>query len=316
MVTGAAGFIGSALAERLLQDGHHVVLLDSFTDFYDPAIKRDRVAAILRAHPDAVLLERDLCSTDSVVPLGDIEVVFHLAGQPGVRSWGPGFREQLNRNVLATQLLLEAAAGVDLHRFVFASSSSIYGNVEAAATREESVAEPVSPYGVTKLACEQLVHAYRQAWPFRTVILRYFTVYGPGQRPDMAFHRFIRAIQENRGIEVFGDGDQLRDFTFISDAVSATASAATSEGATGHTINVGGGRPCSINECIKILAEIAGHEVEVRYLPPQLGDVRQTSADISRAERELGYIPSVSLEEGLRREWDWLASHRSQRAIG
>lgn len=307
LVTGAAGFLGSHLAEKLLHDGHSVILLDSFTDFYEPRLKRRRVAELL-SHSTATLRECDLVTADLVRPLSEVDVVFHLAGQPGVQAWGPGFRLYLERNIMATQRLLEAAVAVDLSRFIYASSSSIYGDSELDPTPEDATPAPLSPYGVSKLAGEHLVTAYGRAGPLPVVILRYFTVYGPGQRPDMAFHRFITAVQHGRRVEVFGDGTQARDFTFVSDAVMATVSASDSAAAVGHAINVGGGAVTSINDCLRILARIAGHEIEVRNLAARPGDSQRTSADISRARRELRYAPRVGIEEGLRLEWDWLAS--------
>jgi len=312
LVTGVAGFIGSHLAERLLADGHRVIGIDCFTDYYPRAIKEQNLAA-LRAHAHFTFVEEDLLRADLVSLAGrGVEWVFHLAAQAGVRaSWGNSFEIYTQNNILATQRLLEAARNARVSRFVFASSSSIYGDAETLPTREEVTPLPISPYGVTKLACEHLARLYFRHYGVPTVALRYFTVYGPRQRPDMAFHKFIRAALENREIVVYGDGEQTRDFTFVADAVDGTVRAAQ-YGEAGAVYNLGGGARVSVNAVLHELEAILGKRVMVRYAEPQAGDVRHTSADCTRAARVLGYVPRMSLREGLRAEVEWVRGQKAE----
>jgi nucleoside-diphosphate-sugar epimerase len=301
LVTGVAGFIGSHLAERLVDAGASVVGIDSFTTYYDPELKRRNVEGL--AGLDAfTLVEGDLRDMDLGDSLAGVDVVYHLAAQPGVRrSWGKEFEIYLNENLLALQLLLEAVRSAQISRLVFASSSSIYGDAESFPTPETASPRPVSPYGVTKLAGEHLCHLYFSRFGVPIVMLRYFTVYGPRQRPDMAFSRFIEAAARDQEIEVFGDGEQSRDFTYVEDAVGATIAAA-SEGHPGAVYNVAGGSQATVGEVIERLEALLGRGVRVRHLPPVPGDARHTSADITSARRDLGYAPSVRLEDGLARQ--------------
>jgi UDP-glucuronate 4-epimerase len=304
LVTGVAGFIGSRLAARLLDEGHEVVGLDAFTPYYEVAQKRAALEPLLRRDRPLRFEEADLRTAD-LRDLTSVDAVFHLAAQPGVRtSWGPSFEDYVGHNVLGTQRLLEACRREDPPRFVLASSSSVYGEAERHPTPEDLRPRPVSPYGVTKLAAEHLMEAYGVGFGIPAVALRYFTVYGPGQRPDMAFHRFIRAALTGEEIEVYGDGEQTRDVTFVSDAVEATVAAASAD-ATGP-VNVGGGSRVAVNEVLGILGGLVGRELAVvrRDAPP--GDVRHTSADLTRAREVLGYRPAVGIEEGLARELEWL----------
>lgn len=304
LVTGSAGFIGSRLAARLLDGGHEVRGVDAFTPYYEPADKRANLEP-LRARDGFSFDELDLRNATLSVP-ADVEVVFHLAAQPGVRaSWGATFDDYLGHNVLATQRLLEACREAGTPRVVMASSSSVYGEAERHPTPEDVTPRPVSPYGVTKLACEALLTAYAANFGLPSVVLRYFTVYGPGQRPDMAFHRFIRAALTGGTIEVFGDGEQTRDVTFVDDAVGATIAAAATDGPTGP-VNVGGGSQVALNEVIEAIERLTGRELRIERRDAAPGDVRHTSADLGRARATLGYEPQVGLEEGLRREVDWL----------
>jgi nucleoside-diphosphate-sugar epimerase len=306
LVTGAAGFIGSHLSERLIDAGHEVTALDAVTDYYDADVKRTNLKAV--AERGARTVEADLRTADLPVLVAGTDVVFHLAGQPGIRaSWGERFSDYLSHNVLATQRLLEASAAAGAGRFVFASSSSVYGDAERHPTPEDAPPAPVSPYGVTKAAAEHLVGAYHRATGLPVVSLRYFTVYGPRQRPDMAFNRFMHAAIEGRPIEVYGDGEQGRDVTFVADAVAATVAAAGSAAAVGRTINVGGGSVVTVNECLRLLREVSGRELEVVHLEAQVGDARRTSADLTLARDVLGYRPGTGLEDGLRAEWEWVA---------
>lgn len=304
-VTGVAGFIGSHLAERLSADGHRVIGIDCFTNYYPRAIKEQNLA-VLRQQPRFTFVEDDLLRADLPVLMNGVDWVFHLAAQAGVRaSWGKSFEVYTQNNIWATQRLLEAARGARVQKFVFASSSSIYGDAETFPTREDVTPQPISPYGVTKLACEHLARLYWRNYGVPTVGLRYFTVYGPRQRPDMAFHKFIRAALEDREIVIYGDGEQTRDFTFVADAVEGTVLAAL-RGEAGAVYNLGGGARVSVNAVLRELERIIGKRVRVRYDAPQAGDVRHTSADCTRAANDLGYAPRVMLAKGLRAEVEWL----------
>jgi UDP-glucuronate 4-epimerase len=301
LITGAAGFIGSHLAERLVDGGATVVGIDSFTTYYDPQLKRRNLEA-LSASGEFRLVEGSLRETDLGELLAGIDLVFHLAAQPGVRrSWGREFEIYLDENLLATQFLLEAVKERSIERFVFASSSSIYGDAERLPTLESATPRPVSPYGVTKLAAEHLCQLYFSRFGVPTVALRYFTVFGPRQRPDMAFTRFIGAALANREIEVFGDGLQSRDFTYVDDAVSATL-AAGQKGRAGDVYNVAGGAQATVIEVIEILGELLGRTPAVRHLPAVPGDARHTGADIAKARDDLGYGPTIGLREGLAKQ--------------
>lgn len=280
LVTGAAGFIGSHLVERLLADGATVTGVDCFTDYYDPALKRANLAAAL-THPRFRLIESDLGVAD-LSALPDAQVVFHQAAQAGVRaSWGADFAAYVHHNVLATQRLLERYRGAPLERFVYASSSSVYGEAERYPTDETLLPRPFSPYGVTKLAGEHLALLYARNFGLPVVALRYFTVYGPRQRPDMAFHRFCRAMLAGEPITVYGDGKQSRDFTFIADAIEGNVRAWRSEQATG-VYNVGGGSQVEVLEAIGILEEALGMKATVRFEPRPPGDPLRTRAEASR----------------------------------
>jgi UDP-glucuronate 4-epimerase len=303
LVTGAAGFIGSHLVGRLLDDGVTVRGVDRLSDYYDPALKRANLAPLLD-RDGFELVEGDLNDLDAGELIGDVEVVYHVAGQPGVRaSWGTEFEIYLRDNVLGTQCLLEAARERELDRFVLTSSSSIYGDAEHFPTTEDEKPAPVSPYGVTKLAAEHLANLYQRSFDVPTVILRYFTIFGPGQRPDMAFSRFIQAALDGSKIEVFGDGLQERDFTYVEDAVEATISAA-SRGRPGATYNVAGGNSATVADVLEVLAKLVDGELSVEHRPPMPGDARKTGADTSRAREDLGYAPRTPLAEGLTRQFE------------
>ena len=306
LVTGAAGFIGSHLCERLLELGHQVIGVDAFTDYYPRPVKEANLAA-LRGQPGFRLVEADLTRAELTGLVGEADFVLHQAGQPGVRpSWGSHFDEYVARNILATQRLLEAARGSKrLRRVVFASSSSVYGQARELPLREESLPQPYSPYGVTKLAAEHLCRLYHQNFGVPIVALRYFTVYGPRQRPDMGFHRFILAALGDRPIPVYGDGEQTRDFTYVADAVEANLLALTAPVA-GGLFNIGGGSRVSVNEILRTLEEVLGVAVRREGQPEQPGDVRHTWADTTRARELLGFTPRVSLRTGLGHQVAWL----------
>jgi UDP-glucose 4-epimerase len=303
LVTGAAGFIGSHLVERLLGQGVRVTGVDAFTDYYDPARKRANLAGPL-AHARFGLLTLDLGEAD-LAALPDVDVVFHLAAQPGVRaSWGSEFASYAHHNVLATQRLLERYRAVRLQRFVYASSSSVYGDAERYPTAEDLLPRPFSPYGVTKLAGEHLVLLYARNFGTPATALRYFTVYGPRQRPDMAFHRFCRALLRDETITVYGDGRQSRDFTFVTDAVDATVRAWERGGAPA-TYNVGGGSQVEVREVVGLLERLVGVKAQVRFeaMPP--GDPLRTRADATRLREGLGAVPATGIEQGLAAEVAW-----------
>jgi UDP-glucose 4-epimerase len=307
LITGVAGFIGSHLAEALIARGWNVTGLDSFTDYYARSVKEGNLAS-LRGRPGFRMIEGSVQHTDLAALLDDKTHVFHLAAQAGVRkSWGRDFRTYTENNVDASQRLLEACVGRPLHRFVYASSSSLYGDNVSIPMREDALPQPVSPYGVTKLAAEQLCHLYFVNHGVPTTSVRYFTVYGPRQRPDMAFHRFIRASLDGTPLTLYGDGEQTRDFTFVADAVAATI-AAGERGIPGRAYNIGGGSRVSMNRVLEIIGRVAGKPLDVRREPPQKGDMRDTYADTTLARADLGFAPSVTLEQGIEAEYRWLAS--------
>ena len=305
VVTGCAGFIGSHLSEALVQRGHEVVGIDCFTDYYPRPAKESNLSA-LRLSPHFVFIEANLLEYDLSRLLEGVDYVFHQAAQAGVRaSWGQNFSVYTENNVLATQRLLEEAKALPIKRLVYASSSSIYGDAKELPVTEETLPQPISPYGVTKLAAEHLCRLYWVNFRVPTVSLRYFTVYGPRQRPDMAFHKFFRAMLKGDEITLYGDGDQTRDFTFVSDAVAANL-ACMDAPVSGDLFNVGGGSRISVNRVLELMQSISGREARIRRIDDQKGDVRHTFADTTRAREALGFSPSVSTEEGLRREWEWI----------
>jgi UDP-glucose 4-epimerase len=309
LVTGVAGFIGSTLAEALIRRGETVVGIDCFTDYYGRDIK-ERNLAWLRQQPGFRFVESPLQTVDLDDLLSGVTHVFHLAAQAGVRkSWGSDFLTYTTHNVDATQRLLEAVKERALTRFVYASSSSVYGDAVAIPMREDTMVQPLSPYGVTKLAAEHLCLLYTANYGVPTVSLRFFTVYGPRQRPDMGFHRFMRAALDQAPITLYGDGEQTRDFTFVDDIVAALM-AAGDRGPAGGVYNIGGGSRVSINAVLDQIAQIAGHPLDIRREAAQKGDMRDTFADTSRARADLGFAPSTSLAAGLRAEFDWLKGLR------
>jgi nucleoside-diphosphate-sugar epimerase len=307
LVTGAAGFIGSTLSDQLVAGGADVVGLDCFADYYPRAIKERNIAGLLKG-PRFRFVESTIQEADLTSALGGCTHVFHLAAQAGVRkSWGRDFAIYTINNIEATQVLLEAVtASAGIQRFVYASSSSVYGDNVPMPMREDALPQPVSPYGVTKLAAEQLCYLYYINHRVPTVALRYFTVYGPRQRPDMGFHKFLRAAIRKEPVSLYGDGEQTRDFTFVHDAVGATIAAAT-KGVPGRVYNVGGGSRVSMNQVIDIIGRVSGRQLIVNREDAQKGDMRHTYADTALAHRDLDFAPRVGLEAGLAAEFTWLS---------
>jgi nucleoside-diphosphate-sugar epimerase len=305
LVTGAAGFIGSSLADALTRRGDDVIGLDCFTDYYGRDIK-DANLAPLRERSNFRFVEDTIQSVPLDALLEGVTHIYHLAAQAGVRkSWGQDFLTYTTHNVDATQRLLEAVKTRPLTRFVYASSSSVYGDGVAIPMRENAYVQPLSPYGVTKLAAEHLCLLYTANYNVPTVSLRFFTVYGPKQRPDMGFHRFLRAAITGTPITLYGDGEQTRDFTFVDDIVAALM-AAGDRGRAGAVYNIGGGSRVSINQVLAQIEQIAGRPLDIRREPAQKGDMRDTFADTSLARTELGFTPRTSLADGLRAEYAWL----------
>ena len=308
VVTGAAGFIGSHLCERLLGDGYRVTGIDNFTDYYDPARKRANLSASL-ASSDFTLIEEDLNCCDLPGLFSDAVCVFHLAAQAGVRmSWGREFNHYIESNILATQKILETLRERGSTRLVYSSSSSVYGETTDLPMKEDHPTRPLSPYGATKLSAENLCELYRVNFGIDYRALRYFTVYGPRQRPDMAFSRFITAALTGGQIEVYGDGRQTRDFTFIADAVEANILAFRYEG-LGTIFNIGGGSRVSILDILDIISKQVDRRLDIQYLERAKGDVLDTLADTTRAEKELGFRPTVAIEDGIKQEIAWYRAH-------
>jgi nucleoside-diphosphate-sugar epimerase len=307
LVTGAAGFIASHLSGQLLDRGAEVIGIDCFADYYPRPIKEANLEA-LGSRPGFSFIESTIQGADLDRLLDGVTHVFHLAAQAGVRkSWGHDFQVYTTNNIEATQVLLEACVGKPLHRLVYASSSSVYGDAATIPMREDAVPHPLSPYGVTKLAAEHLCHLYSANHGVPATSVRYFTVYGPRQRPDMAFNRFLKAARRGDPIAVFGDGGQTRDFTFVTDAVAGTI-AAGERGVPGRAYNLGGGSRVSLNEVLDIIGRVTGQPLHIERGPAQKGDVRDTYADTSLARTDLGFQPTVSLADGLAEEYRWLAS--------
>jgi nucleoside-diphosphate-sugar epimerase len=307
LVTGAAGFIGSHLTKRLRNEGYDVIGVDSFTDYYDIALKRANAEAAIRA--GVKFIEEDLNVVDLESMLDGVDVIFHLAGQPGVRSsWGTDFSTYTYCNIETTQRLLEASRGSrTLQRLVYASSSSVYGNAQRYPTSENDRPQPVSPYGVTKLAAEHLCSLYATSFEVPTVSLRYFTVYGPGQRPDMAFTRFAIAAVRGDEITVYGSGEQTRDYTYVDDVVNANLLAATRDISPGTVLNVAGGSHTSVNEVLQIFEELAGSKFSVTRVKAVAGDVLRTGGDTAAIRSVLGWRPTMSLREGIALQFGWAA---------
>jgi nucleoside-diphosphate-sugar epimerase len=305
LITGVAGFVGSHLAEKLLAEKYDVVGIDKFLDNYPRRFKQKNLEPFLK-HTKFKFLEADLLQVDLRELLMDISYVFHLAAQPGVRSsWGDEFIQYSQNNIMATQLLLEASKESRVKKIVYASSSSVYGDTADLPMREEGNARPVSPYGVSKLAAEHLCYLYWKAYGVPTVSLRFFTVYGPRQRPDMFFHIFMDCLRKNEVVPLYDDGEQTRDFTYCGDIVDGLLAAAVYPGA-GEVFNLGGGTESSVLNAIHIVEKISGLKAKLKTFERQKGDVRHTRARLDSATEKLRYCPKFSLEEGLAQQWHWI----------
>lgn len=305
LVTGVAGFIGSQLAARLLEEGHDVHGVDAFTSAYPSRLKHHNLDA-LRNRRRFKFDEADIRDVGLEPLLDPVDVVFHLSAIAGVRaSWRRGFRDYVEHNILATQRLLEAARHTSRPRIVYASSSSVYGNADRYPVQEDDPKQPLSPYGVSKLSAEHLCETYAEAFNLQVVTLRYFSVYGPRQRPDMGVHRIIEAALSGATFTVFGDGNQVRDMTYVGDVVNATIRAAEASVPAGTVVNVAGGSQVSLKELITLIGEIAGAAVNVEHTPAQPGDVNRTDGDTTKAREILGWEPKTRLDEGLSEQIEW-----------
>jgi UDP-glucose 4-epimerase len=305
LVTGAAGFIGSHLSAALLESGATVTGIDCFTDYYPRPLKEANLATV-KDRPGFTFVEAALQDIDLKPLVAGATHVFHLAAQAGVRkSWGRDFDVYTRNNIEATQRLLEAMVGMPIQKYVYASSSSVYGDHVPLPMREDTYLQPLSPYGVSKLAAEHLGQLYWANHGVPAVSLRYFTVYGPRQRPDMGFHRFLTAVRDGKPITVYGDGEQTRDFTFVGDIVAANMAAAE-RGTPGSVYNIGGGSRVTLNHVLELIGRVTGKQVAIQREPDQKGDMRHTYADTSAARRDLGFNPKVTLENGLDQQYRWL----------
>lgn len=307
VITGVAGFIGSHLAEKLLLLGHEVVGVDRFLDNYAREFKDSNLSHLVK-HPAFTFINHDLVHMELRQLLEKADYVFHLAAQPGVRaSWGEEFSHYSHNNILATQVLLETCKQAKVKKFVYASSSSVYGDTDDLPMRESGRTRPVSPYGVSKLAAEHLCYLYWKAFGIPAVSLRFFTVYGPRQRPDMFFHILMRRLFLGEEIPLYDDGQQSRDFTYCTDIVDGLSAAAFYPGC-GEVFNLGGGGEITLLDAIALVEKISGRKAKLKGLDRQRGDVRRTRASLHQAKKRLGYKPLVSLEEGLARQWEWISS--------
>ena len=304
LITGCAGFIGSHLTERFLEN-NEVIGMDCFADYYPREVKEENMSGFIN-NPRFHFMEEDILKTDLEKILPQVDIVYHIAAQAGVRaSWGENFKIYTDNDILATQRLLEACKGKKLKKFVYSSSSSVYGDVKSLPMKETDMPRPISPYGVSKLAGEHLCNLYHKNFGIPVISLRYFTVYGPRQRPDMAFNRFVKAIESGGEIKIFGDGKQTRDFTFVSDIVDGTINAGESSINDG-AFNLAGGSRISVLEVISILEELTGKKAKLKHIDAQKGDVRDTYGDISKSQNILGYKPKVKIRDGLERYIEWL----------
>lgn len=309
LITGVAGFIGSSLAEKLLKDNFKVIGIDSFTNYYSPHIKEKNIENCLK-HSNFSFIHQDLDTLDLSTIFENTEYVFHLSAQPGARaSWGKEFTTYVKNNISVTQKILESLKNnTTLKKFIFASSSSVYGNQSSIMNEDTSLTKPVSPYGVTKLASENLVNLYFKNYEIPIISLRYFTAYGPKQRPDMAFTRFFHSIIKDKKLIIFGNGEQTRDFTYVDDVVKATMNAAASDH-VGEILNIGGGSVFSLMQITEFMKEITGKELEIDFKKEQKGDVKHTSADISKSENLINYKSNTDIKYGLTQQYEYIKNN-------
>ena len=309
LITGVAGFIGSSLAEKLLKDNFKVIGIDSFTNYYSPHIKEKNIENCLK-HSNFSFIHQDLDTLDLSTIFENTEYVFHLSAQPGARaSWGKEFTTYVKNNISVTQKILESLKNnTTLKKFIFASSSSVYGNQSSIMNEDTSLTKPVSPYGVTKLASENLVNLYFKNYEIPIISLRYFTAYGPKQRPDMAFTRFFHSIIKDKKLIIFGNGEQTRDFTYVDDVVKATMNAAASDH-VGEILNIGGGSVFSLMQITEFMKEITGKELEIDFKKEQKGDVKHTSADISKSENLINYKSNTDIKYGLTQQYEYIKTN-------
>jgi len=306
LVTGVAGFIGSSLANRLISEGNEVIGVDSMHKYYSKEIKFNNLEPLMDKD-NFLFYEMDICDLESASFKSNFDCIFHLAGQPGVRdSWGSGFDSYAHNNVLGTQRVFNYAALRNIRNIVYSSSSSVYGNAEAFPTLEDSWPQPTSPYGVSKLTGEFLADSYTKNFELGVLSLRYFTVYGPKQRPDMATNRLIKSAFTGDTFEKFGSGEQIRDFTYVDDIVNANILASARNMAGTHTtLNIGGGSGVSLNELINLVEEISNKKINIALKDVSLGDAARTGADISRAKQMLNWEPKFALKDGLANQIEW-----------
>lgn len=312
LVTGCAGFIGSHLIEKLLLSEYHVTGVDALTDYYNPGIKKENIKAALQ-NEKFTFIQEDLLTTGITKNINQFDFIFHLAAQPGVRdSWGKFFNSYVNNNILTTQILLEAVKeSKRVKKFIFASSSSVYGEITKEKVLEEDPVKPYSPYGVTKLAAENLCSLYKKNFGLPTVSLRFFSVYGPRQRPDMAFSKLIKSAIKGSDFTLYGNGCQQRDFTYVDDIVEGIMKAAFNEKCNG-VYNLGSNSMTSVNEVISFVEEIIDKKISIKYLPFQKGDVQKTSADISKAQKDFCYSPRYGVFQGIEKQINFYRDNNKQ----
>ena len=308
LITGGAGFIGSTLADKLLKENNKIFVIDNFNDYYDVRLKEKNVSVNLN-NPNYKLYRGDICDRELVANIfaeTKIDTVVHIAARAGVRPSLEDPLEYVRSNIEGTINLLENMSKADVKKIVFASSSSVYGNCKAEKFSEDlKVTEPISPYAATKSACEQFLYTYSKLYGINSVCLRFFTVYGPKQRPDLAIRKFIELIEKNEPIPVYGDGSTMRDYTYIDDIVSGICSAINYNKTPYEIINLGGGSPVTLNQMIATIERVLGKKAKIERLPMQAGDVNKTVSDITKAKQLLGYTPKTSFEEGIRKFVEW-----------
>ncbi len=311
LITGVAGFIGSNLCKKLLNAGIKCSGIDKLTDYYDIKQKRYNLKPLL-GNSNFTFYEKDILKYDPDDLIKKNDFIIHLAAQSGVfKSWGKNFNIYVNNNLLTTQLLLETLIKYPKKKLIFASSSSIYGNTNKYPMREDNLLNPISPYGLTKLSCEKMIELYNYSYGINYLSLRFFTVYGPAQRPDMAFHKFFKSIVDHKPIYIYGDGNQVRDFTFVEDVTDFIKYLIISNTKWNYSLNVGGGHKITVNEVIDLIFSITGQFTILKHTEDQKGDMRVTHSDITLARQKFSYNPKYNIEQGLKEEWEWIQNYYS-----